>query len=250
MYTVKAVAELAGISVRALHHYDEIGLLRPAEVSPAGYRLYADSDLERLQQILFFRELDFSLQEIKRILESPGFDRRQALLTHRQLLIEKQSRLQALVESIDQSMQAMEGGMTMNKEEMFEPFDRAKAEQYREEARAKYGKEIVDESYRRVSKYSKGDWDAVQSEINEINQCVAAHLEGDPADPEVQAAVERWFRLINERFYSCSLEIFRGLGDLYVGDERFTAFYDKVKPGLAPFLRKAMHIFCDIQTAK
>lgn len=250
MYTVKAVAELAGISVRALHHYDEIGLLRPAEVSPAGYRLYADSDLERLQQILFFRELDFSLQEIKRILEYPGFDRRQALLTHRQLLIEKQSRLQALVESIDHSIQAMEGVKTMSKEEMFQPFDRAEAEKYREEAREKYGKEVVDESYRRVSKYSQKDWDAVQEESNAINQCIAAHLGGDPAGPEVQAAVERWHRLINDRFYACSLEIFRGLGDLYVCDERFTAFYDKVKPGLAPFLREAMHIYCDRQEAK
>ena len=118
-YTVKAVADVAGVSIRTLHHYDEIGLLRPASVSHAGYRQYTDPDLERLQQILFFRELGFSLQEIRDIVESPTFDKKQALLTHKQLLLEKQRRLQALILSVDQSIESLERGTTMDKNAMF-----------------------------------------------------------------------------------------------------------------------------------
>ncbi|HEY9766190.1 MAG TPA: MerR family transcriptional regulator [Chroococcales cyanobacterium] len=249
-FKVKAVADLAGISVRALHHYDQIGLLKPASASPSGYRLYSEGNLERLQQILFFRELGFALPEIAAIIDRPGFDKKQALLTHKQLLLEKQKRLQAMIGSVERTIVAMERGIPMEKESMFEGFDESRMEEYREEARAKYGKEIVDQSYQKVSKYSKEEWAAIQAEGREIEESLASRLDEDPASPEVQQRVEQWFRLINDRYYNCTLEIFRGLGDLYVYDPRFTKHYDKVKPGLAEFMRQAMQIFCDRREKK
>ena len=244
-YTVKAVAEMVGVSVRALHHYDHIGLLRPASVSPAGYRLYSDADLERLQQIMFFRELDFPLAEIRQIIAGPGFDRRQALVEHRRLLRQRRRRLDDLLRSVDRTIMAMDAGTPMEASEMFKGFDEKQQEEYAREARQRWGDKNVDESERRVAGYTKADWEDVQRESGEIVNGMAALMERDPSDPEVQALVERWFRLINHRFYDCSLEIFRGLGDLYVDDARFTAFYDKVRPGLAAFTRAAMHAYCD-----
>lgn len=248
-YTVKAVADLAGVSVRTLHHYDQIGVLKPASVNAAGYRLYSEADLERLQQVLFFRELGFSLQEIKTIIDSPGFDRKQAMIAHKQILLEKKQRLERLIESVDLTIETMERGTTMAKEAMFEPFDAAKIEKYkekyREEAEATYGKEIVDESYRRVASYTQDDWNAIGAESHAINQAMARLMDRDPAEPEVQEQIGRWYRLINKSFYDCTPEIFRGLGDLYVNDSRFTANYEQIRPGLAEFMRSAMHVYAD-----
>ncbi|MNK65517.1 HTH-type transcriptional activator mta [compost metagenome] len=244
--TVKSVAKLAGVSVRTLHHYDEIGLLRPAALSDAGYRQYSDADLERLQQILFFRELDFSLQEIKQILERPDFDRREALLTHRRLLTEKQTRLQAILRSVDQTLEAMGRGETMEKDVMFEVFNDPKLKEYQEEARQRWGgSDAYAESERRTRGYSKQDWITIKAEMEAVTLGMASAMGHDPASPEVQAKVGAWFELINQRFYTCTPEIFRGLGEMYVADPRFTATYEKVKPGLAEFMRDAMAIYAD-----
>ena len=244
-YNVKAVADMAGVSIRALHHYDEIGLLKPSSVSHAGYREYSDADLERLQQVLFFRELDFSLDDIKRILDSPAFDRKQALTMHRKLLVEKQMRLEKLIESVDRTIDSMERGTEMTSGDMFGGFDRKTMEAYREEARERWGREAVDASDRRVQQFTKADWDAIQAESDAINRGLVARMGEDPASPAVQELVGRWFNLINDRYYDCTPEIFRGLGTMYVEDSRFTAFYDKYSPGLAAFLRTAMHVYAD-----
>jgi len=242
-YTVKAVSDLAGISIRTLHHYDEIDLLKPAQVSASGYRLYTEGDLERLQQILFFRELGFSLQEIKAIIDRPGFDRRQALLDHKRLLLERQDRLERLILSVDRTLDAMERGIHMSEKDMFEGFDQSK---YEEEARQRWGgSKEFEESTRRTKKYTKADWDAIKAEAQEIGVNIAARMDRDPADPEVQEWVRRHHQHINDRYYTCSLQIFRSLGEMYVADERFTATYDKIKPGMAQFLEKAMSIYCD-----
>src|SRR5687767_10541048 len=134
-YTVKAVAQIAGVSVRTLHHYDEIGLLKPASHSAAGYRLYNERDLEKLQQVLFFKELGFDLKEIKRVLSDPDFDRRSALVEHRKLLLDTQDRIRRLIASVDRTLKAMQRGKPMNAT-MFEGFDAAK---YEEEARQRWG---------------------------------------------------------------------------------------------------------------
>ncbi len=244
-HTVKSVADLAGVSIRALHHYDRIGLLRPASVSRAGYRLYTDEDLERLQQVLFFRELGFSLRDIKDIIDRPDFDRKQALITHKALLQEKQQRLQRLIASVDRSIDALERGVAMEKDTMFDGFDASKMEEYREEARAKYGKEIVDESYRRVAHHTKDDWAKFKAESQSIVEALASLMERDPSDPAVQEQIDRHFRQINDHFYTPTPEVYRGLGDLYISDSRFTANYDTVRPGLAAFMREAMRVYAD-----
>lgn len=243
MWTVKGVAQLAGVSVRTLHHYDEIGLLKPAQVNASGYRLYTEQDLERLQQVLFFRELGLSLTEIKQIIDSPGFDRRKALQEHKQLLLERQERLGRLLQSIDRTLDAMERGARMDEKEMFDGFDQS---QYEEEARQRWGHtEAYRESARRTKKYRKEDWEAIKQQGGEIEQQLAALMDRGPADPEVQVWIGRHHQMINDRFYTCSTEIYRGLGELYVADERFTAYYERIRAGMAAFMTEAMQLYCD-----
>lgn len=245
-YTVKAVADMTGITVRTLHYYDQIGLLRPAAVSPAGYRLYADADLVRLQQILFFRELGFSLQEIKTILDSPDFDPCEALRQHRRALLERQERLQRLIQTVDRTLERMEGEMKMGKDEIKELFDGFDPSEHEEEARQRWGgsREFA-ESVERTRRYRKEDWTAIQAEAAEIYQNLAARMDRRPDDPEVQAWTGRWHQHINKWYYTCSPEVFRGLGELYVADERFTKNIDKTKPGLAAFMKEAMAVYAD-----
>ena len=249
-YKVKEVSNLVGVSVRTLHHYDDIGLLKPEFVTEAGYRLYSDEDLERLQQILFFKELDFTLQEIKEIIESPDFDRKKALKAHKQLLIEKKSRLERLIESVEKTMESIEGGFEMNKTDMFNGFDMTEIEKhkekYAEETKEKYGdSDAYKESSRRTSKYGKDDWSRIMSKWDEINKKIAANMDKGPADPIVQEGVAEYRQHITDSFYNCTLEIFRGLGDLYVQDERFAKNLDKYKEGYSKFLREAIHYYCD-----
>lgn len=249
-YKIKEAAKIAGKSVRTLHHYDQIGLLKPESVTAAGYRIYADHDLERLQQVLFFKELGFNLREIKEILNSPGFERKRALHAQKELLIKKISRLEAIVSSVEKTIQSLERGSQMDKKEMFKAFDMTDIErhqkEYAEEARQKYGgSEAYKESLKKTSRYTKEEWAAITARGNEIYEKIASLMEKGPTDPEVQQAVGEWRQHITDSFYNCTLEIFRGLGDLYVEDSRFTANIDRVRPGLAKFLREAMDYYCD-----
>lgn len=249
MYKVKEVADLVGISVRTLHHYDQIGLLKPDTVTDNGYRLYSDTNLERLQQVLFFKEIGFSLEEVKEILDSPDFDRKQALQSHREILLKQRSRLEEIIRTVDKTIHSIEGGTEMEKREMFEGFDMRQIEEhkakYAEEVRQKYDKKTVEESERRTSSYTKDDWQNITKKSEDIYQRIISRMGFGPADPQVQEAVAAWRQHITDYFYECTPEIFRGLGDLYVEDERFTENIDKYKAGLARFMREAMHIYCD-----
>ncbi len=249
-YRIKEVADYVGVSVRTLHHYDQAGLLKPESVTASGYRLYTDSELEKLQQIMFFRELGFGLRQIKEILDSPGFDRMQALAAQKKLLLEKKIRLEAIIGLVEQTLDAVKGGITMNKKDMFQAFDMSviekHQEQYAEETKHKYGHtEAYRESQKKASSFKKEDWAAISARGDEIYQELAGLMDLDPADPQVQQAIGAWRSHISDNFYQCTLEIFRGLGDLYVQDERFTANIDKTKPGLARFMSEAMHLYCD-----
>jgi DNA-binding transcriptional MerR regulator len=245
-HTVKAVADMASVSVRTLHHYDHIGLLKPTSVSPAGYRLYADADLGRLQQVLFFRELGFGLQEIKAIVDSPSFDRKEALRAHRRFLVAEQQRFGRLIDLVDRTIDTLERGTVMTDQERFAGFDEATLEEYRREARQRWGQsDAFKESERRTAGYSKADWDAIKAEGEEITLAIAALTDRDPADAEVQRWIARHHGQIDARFYTCPPAIYRALGDGYVDDPRFTAFYERVKPGLARFMRDAMHVYAD-----
>jgi DNA-binding transcriptional MerR regulator len=246
---VKEVSELAGVSVRTLHHYDAIGLLTPSSTTEAGYRNYNESDLERLQQIMFFKEIGFSLQEVKEVLESPGFDRTKALHAHRELLLEKRDRVDRMIQTVDNTIQSIEGGQQMAMYTMFDGFDRnqikEQLEKYSKEARQKYGKEIVEASEARVNGYSDSKLTSIQDSIGDIYSRIASRMDQGAADPQVQESIKDWHHFISDNFYDCTFEIFRGLGELYVDDERFTANIDKNKPGLSQFLKEAMHIYCD-----
>lgn len=241
-YTVGEVARLARVSIRALHHYDEIGLLTPSDRSEAGYRLYSAEDLERLQQILFFKELGFGLEEIRRVMLEPGFDRHEALVTQRKLLAERLRRTQAMLAAVEQALEVFEKGTPMKTEELFEVFGEFNPEDHREEVHARFAPELVAESERRTGRYTKSDWKEIQARQGAIYTKLAGRMECDPGDAEVQDLVEQHRRLIDERFYPCSREIHAGLGQMYVSDPRFTAFFDKIRPGLAQFACEAMQV--------
>ena len=243
-YTVGRVAALSGVTIRTLHHYDEIGLLSPGGRSAAGYRIYEESDLERLQQILFYRELGFVLKEISTIVDDPGTDALEHLRRQRKLLSERIKRLSAMVDAIDYEMEATTMDIPLTPEERFEVFGEFRPEDYAEEANQRWGEtEAYRQSQRRVSTYRKEDWQQLKAEEQEVRDRLAAAFAGgvSPESEEAMAAAEAHRQLISRWFYECTYDIHRGLTDMYVSDERFRSNYDTQIPGLASFIRDATH---------
>ncbi|WP_163999799.1 MerR family transcriptional regulator [Pyxidicoccus caerfyrddinensis] len=241
--TVSQVARLAKVSVRALHHYDEIGLLSPSERSEAGYRLYTQVDLQRLQQVLFFRELGFPLEEIRRILGDPSFDLRSALLMQRQLLSERSARLDALLGAVDSALDALEKGKTMDQEKMFEAFGDFDPTKYEAEVKERWGDtEAYKESARRTARYTKQDWQDMKAEQDRIGKAMAELLGAGraPTEPAAMDLAEEARQHISKWFYPCSYAMHRALGEMYVSDPRFTENIDRARPGLAKFTRDAI----------
>jgi DNA-binding transcriptional MerR regulator len=240
-HTVGEVARIARVSVRALHHYDEIGLLEPSSRTEAGYRLYTSADLERLQQILFYRELGFPLDEIERVLADPTFDRRRALVNHRELLAARAEQARALVALVDRTIEALDRGESMSWEQMFDGFEPS---EYEEEARERWGGSAeFEESRERTRRYSKDDWTRIKAESAEIVEAFAAAFDAGvtAADHRAMQVAERHRQHISRWFYRCTLEIHVGLGEMYVSDPRFTAHYDgKERPGLSGYIRDAI----------
>jgi DNA-binding transcriptional MerR regulator len=244
-YTVSKLARMAGVTVRTLHHYDQIGLLKPSARTEAGYRLYGEPELLRLQQILFFKELDMPLNEVRQILDDPGFDQVAALEHHRQLLHRRMERLKRLLKTIDRTIDKLtEDDMTLTDEELYEGFTTEQIERYKREAREMYGPAQVEESERRVKKMSRAEWKAVGAEGEAVTTALAALADRDPGDVEVQALIARHHAWI-ENFYSCSAEIYRGLAQGYVEHPEFRAFYEKYRPRLADFMSAAMNHYAD-----
>ncbi|GAA0632776.1 MerR family transcriptional regulator [Sporichthya brevicatena] len=247
-YTVGEVAKLAHISVRALHHYDELGLLTPAGRSPAGYRLYSNKDLHRLQQILFYRELEFSLEEIAAMLADPDVGVDDHLRRQHRLVRERQARNAALLAAIEKEMEARSMGMSLTPEEQFEIFGTDKIAEYQEEAKQKWGDtDAWRESQRRSARYTKEDWIEIKEQAGaNIEGFLAAIRAGEPADGPVamQLAEEHRQHLIRW-FYDCGPDMHRGLGDLYISDPRYMAEYDKLAPGFSHYVRDAFHANAD-----
>lgn len=239
MFKVKEVAELAGISVRTLHHYDEIGLLHPEEATESGYRLYSDRNLAALQQILFFRELGFPLKQIKSILQDPDYRAAEALQMHREMLLEKRRRLDALIRNVEMTIQDAEGERIMSGKERFEGFNFSH-NPYEQEARERWGNEAVD----RANEYAKGMGKHDQDAFNDLYRRLASVRHLQPDSHEAQEAVGEWYRML-QRFGSYSPEMFRGLGQMYIDDERFTRNIDQFGEGLALFMRDAMAVYAD-----
>jgi DNA-binding transcriptional MerR regulator len=242
-HTVGEVAKLARISVRALHHYDAIELLRPSGRSEAGYRLYTDADLEKLQQVLLLRELGFALEDIARVLRDPAFDRRKALLAQRALLVEKGERLRAMIGLVDKTLDAMEEGIIMNREDMFEAFGDFDPQAHEEEARTRWGdSEAFAESKRRTKRYTKDDWKTIRAQADAIHAELAKALAAGiaPSDAVAMDLAERARLHIDRWFYPCSHAMHASLGQMYVSDPRFTETYERVAPGLAQFVCDAI----------
>lgn len=241
-YTIGKVADLSGVTIRTLHHYDEIGLLSPSGRSEAGYRIYEAWDLERLQRILFYRELGFTLQEIAAIVDDPHTDAVGHLERQRGLLTERIGRLQKMVAAIDYEMEAREMDINLTPEERLEVFGDFKPEDHAEEAEQRWGdSEAYRQSQRRVSKYTKEDWQKIKAESEEITARLAELFESGaaPESEEAMDAAEAHRQHISRWYYDCTPEIHVGLGEMYVSDERFRVNYDVHAPGLSEFIRDA-----------
>ena len=243
-YTVGRVAALSGVTIRTLHHYDEVGLLSPGGRSAVGYRIYEDRDLERLQRILFYRDLGFTLDEILTIVDDPRTDALGHLRRQRGLLNERIERLSAMVDAIDYEMEARTMDIPLTPEERLEVFGEFRPEDYAEEAEQRWGQTAAyKESQRRVASYKREDWQRLKAEEKEIRARLAAALESGlaPDSEEAMAAAEAHRQHINRWFYECDYEIHRRLTEMYVSDERFRSNYDTQTPGLAVFIRDAAH---------
>jgi MerR family transcriptional regulator, thiopeptide resistance regulator len=244
-YTVKQLARLAGVSSRTLHYYDEISLLKPAAYGENGYRYYEEEAALRLQQILFFRELDFSLEEIKEILSRPEFDRLQALEAHKQALQHRMKRLDHLVHTIDRTILYLKGKEEMKQKDLFEGFSEEKQKEYAEEIRRKYGKDSTKESDANWASYSDEKKKAIQTESQTIYLDLAKAMDEQksPQSPEVQQIMGRWHQHL-KYFYEPSIERLRGLGQMYTEDPRFMETFNKIHTGMPEFLNEAIQFYC------
>ncbi len=236
MMTIHEVSRLAGISVRTLHHYDAIGLLPPTALTEAGYRLYDDTALARLQSILLFRELEFPLRDIRRILDDPGFDQTAALKDQIRLLELRQAQLGRLIAL---ARETMKEGVTSMK---FDAFDKTEQEQYAAEVKQKWG------GTKAYQEYSQREKDGAIGDPAGLMQCFAALgalKQLDPADPQVQAAVRALQQFITDHYYTCTPEILAGLGQMYTADDRFRSSIDKAGgEGTAAFAAQAIRVYC------
>jgi DNA-binding transcriptional MerR regulator len=242
-WTVGELARLAGITVRTLHHYDRIGLVRPSGRTSAGYRSYDVRDLDRLQQVLVYRELGFPLEEVATLLDDPDADPAAHLRRQHRLLRDRLERTQAMVAAVEKEMEARQMGISLTPEERFEVFGEHDPARYDAEVEERWGDtDAWAQSRRRTSAYTKDDWLRITAEAADVERRFAEALrDGVPADsaPALDLAEEHR-QHISRWFYDCPPEMHAGLGRMYVEDARFTAHYDDVTPGLAQYVSTAV----------
>lgn len=243
-YTIKEIADLAGVTPRTLRYYDEIGLLGPSQIGENGYRYYDHESLLILQQIMYFRELDVPLKDIQLILNLPEFNLVSALEDHRLTLQTRVRRLNTLIETVDQTIATIKGEWTMSDKEYFEGFDES---QYEEEVKQRWGNTPqYAESQRKWGSYSEEQKQALKEKMGEITlRMVGTDAALTPDDPGVQQAVKEYFEFLNQTFYTCDLEFYRNLSSMWVEDPRFAINYERIREGGSVFVRDAVHIFCD-----
>lgn len=236
---IKEFAALTGVSVRTLHYYDEIGLLRPFDVDEhTGYRFYDETSLLRMQEILFYRELDFSLKSIREILSSPNYDKEKALREQKRLLTLKKERLENLISAIDRAAKG---------ENVMQAFDNSQLEQYKAEVKEKWGKtDAYKEHAEKTKNYSKDKWNQLAGGMDEILAAFAACMNsgGAPESAQSQNLVKMLQSHISEHYYRCTNEILAGLGQMYVADERFRNNMDRHAKGTAAFISEAIAVYC------
>ena len=240
---VGEVAAAAGVSVRTLHHWDAVGLLVPGK-DGNGYRRYSDADLERLRQVLVYRELGFPLDEIGRLLDDPEVDSLAHLRRQQQLLADRITRLQTVAALVSRAVEATSMGINLDPQELREVFGDDDPTEHAAEARERWGDtDAYRQSQQRTSRYSKQDWLRVKAEAEDVERRFAEALAaGLPADDPAVTAIAEDHRLqIDRSFYECSHEMHSSLADMYLSDERFTAHYEQIAPGLAQYVHDAVH---------
>ena len=248
-YSIKKLALLAGISTRTLRYYDEIGILKPIRSSSSGYRIYGEREVNLLQQILFYRELDLPLEKIKQILSSPSFNEEEALQEHLLALRAKRFQLDKLILNAEKSINDRKGITKMKSEEKFEGLKaqmiKENEEKYGKEIRKKYGEAQVAASYSKLKKLSPAEMAKIDGLTSEINSTLESAIRtNNPAGELAQAACALHKEWLCYYWKDYSKEAHLGLAQMYVEDPRFTAYYDKIAPGCAVFLRVAMEIYC------
>lgn len=238
---ISDVAKLTGVTVRTLHYYDEIGLLKPSGITEAGYRVYNDTDLEILQQILFFRELDFPLEDIRKIMQNPAYEKENALRKQKELLLQKRSRLDSLISLVDKTLKG-------ERDMSFQQFDTTKIEevrkQYAAEAKQRWGTTAAYAEYEKKSdRYSDEQQKMLEGEGAMILSEFGKNRSLAPDSTEAQALVKKWQAYITSNYYTCTKEILSCLGQMYVGDERFTQYIDGYGAGTAAFMAAAIEAY-------
>jgi DNA-binding transcriptional MerR regulator len=246
-YSVKKLARLANVSVRTLHYYDTIGLLTPKRVAGNNYREYGEAELLKLQQILFFRELDFPLEEIKRILNEPGFDMLAALRDQKRLIEMRKNRLLNLMKTIERTMKKIQNETTMEDKELYGNFSKEEMDEYAREAKARWGNtEAYKESQERTKNWTKEDYARVAKAGDELMKKIASHMALGAASPEVQALIAEHYNSLRT-FYEPNLEMYVGLANMYVDDPRFRATFERYDKDLPQFMRDAMLAYVEKQ---
>ena len=252
-YGVKAVSKMSGVSVRTLHYYDQIGLLKPAHRSDVGYRFYGKNELLRLQQILFYKELDFPLKEIVALLDQPEFDLIDALESHKTALKARQKRISNLLATLDNTINQIKQGNVMSKPEMlYEGLPKEMGTTYRQEAMAEYGTDAVEHAEKELLKLGKGGFEQLKQDFDQVVNELFALRNEPPEHENVQHAIARHYKIIRQFWGTANTEdpqaeAYAGLGHLYVNDERFTMINGKPQPEFAAFMQKAMRHFADTQ---
>ncbi|HWL13288.1 MAG TPA: MerR family transcriptional regulator [Ureibacillus sp.] len=247
-YTISKLANLAGVSTRTLRYYDEINLLKPSRINSSGYRIYGQKEIDRLQQILFFRELEIDLETIIQIMNEPNFDHLTALNRHYHELVQKRDRLDKLIDTVDKTIAYQKGEITMSNDEKFKAFKETliteNEQQYGDEIRKKYGDKTVDASNAKLRGMSKEDYEAMEHLGSEIFDLLPkAFATGDPSSELAQQLAKKHKEWLTYSWPSYSTEAHKGLAEMYVADERFKAYYDKAIKGGTEFLRDAILIF-------
>jgi DNA-binding transcriptional MerR regulator len=242
MFTVKQLSKMAGVTPRTLHHYDDIGLLRPSRVGDNGYRYYGEEALLKLQQILFYRELDFPLDDIKKIMGRRDFDVLGALQSHKDALQKQAARLNRLLATVDNTIQHIKGEKIMSQKGLFEGFSEEEQEKYALEAEQLYDPETVRESNRKWKAYSAAKKEAIMAEGSAVYQDMIAAMPKGASSAGVQAIVERW-RKHMDYFWTPNLEQLLGLATGYKDDPKFRANFDKMHPSLAEFMLEAVKVY-------
>lgn len=247
-YTILKLSQMAGVSTRTLRHYDSIGLLKPLRTNSSGYRIYGQKEIALLQQILFYRELGFALEEIRSIVLSPGFDNLTALQEHRRKLKQERERLDILISTVDKTIDSVTGRKTMTDRDKFEGFKKdlvaANEAKYGKEIREKYGAETIDKSNQRMLKLTKEEYDRWEELSRLIHITLKeAYETKDPSGEKAQETARLHREWLTLSWGHYNKEAHAGLGDMYAADDRFKAYYDKEQDGLAEFLRDAIHVY-------